>query len=128
MKTKDIVELKQGDFIEHKHYGLCIVDEVTKTVFGKLFGLTIRPLSIGGFILLANQSGVLFNRFLETSYRLIIRKVNEPKIPKLIFQTENGFDVHIWEKLGEVTNDGKFSSIKVKEFAEIEDAKKFAEI
>lgn len=120
MKIKDYEKLRIGDFIEHKHYGLCIISDIN------CIGLIIRPLSVKGFRLLASRSGCLFNRFLEHSNRLILSKVDNPVIPKLIFQTDdNVFEVHEWTELGEVSSDGKFASRQIKTFSTIEEALKY---
>ena len=126
MKQKDLELIKKGDFIQHKHLGLCLVDKRQLDGRGRWFGLSIRPLSVQGFMKLANWSGVLFNRTLEVSNRLIISKVENPVIPKLIFKTEKGFEVHEWENLGEVSDKGKFSSKKIKEFINQDEAMSFA--
>lgn len=126
MKQKDLEQIKKGDFIQHKHLGLCLVDKRQLDGFGRWFGLIIRPLTVQGFMTLANWSGVLFNRTLEDSNRLIITKVENPEIPKLIFKTKIGFEVHEWVKLGEVSAKGKFSSKKIKEFINQNEAMKFA--
>ena len=88
MKQKDLEQIKEGEFIQHKHFGLCYVDKRQLDGFGRWFGLTVRPLSIQGFMTLANWSGVRFNRTLEDSNRLIMSKVENPTIPKLIFKTK----------------------------------------
>lgn len=126
MKQKDLEQIKKGDFIQHKHFGLCIVDKRQLDDLGRWFGLVIRPLTVEGFLKLANWSGVCFNRTLEDSNRLIISKVENPVIPKLIFKTIKGFDVHEWKKLGEVSDKGKFSSKKIKEFINQNEAMYFA--
>lgn len=126
MKQKDLEQIKEGDFIQHKHFGLCYVDKRQLDGFGRWLGLSIRPLSIQGFITLANWSGVGFNRTLEDSNRLIVSKVENPTIPKLIFKTKKGFEVHKWKKLGEVSDKGKFSTIRIKEFKNQYEAMSFA--
>lgn len=126
MKQKDLEKIKEGEFIQHKHFGLCYVDKCQIDWFGRWFGLAIRPLSIQGFMTLANWSGVAFNRILEDNNRLIISKVENPTIPKLIFKTKKGFEVHEWKKLGEVSDKGKFSSVKLKEFKNQNEAMSFA--
>lgn len=126
MKQKDLEQIKKGDFIQHKHFGLCLVDKRQLDGLGRWFGLVIRPLSMQGFMKLANWSGVLFNRTLEDSNRLIISKVESPEIPKLIFKTKECFEVHEWKKLGEVSDKGKFSSKKIKEFSCQNEAMVFA--
>ena len=126
MKQKELEQIKEGDFIQHKHFGLCYVYKRQLDGFGRWFGLAIRPVSIQGFMTLANWSGVLFNRTLEDSNRLIISKVENPTIPKLIFKTKKGFEVHEWKKLGEVSDKGKFSTVKLKEFKSQNEAMSFA--
>lgn len=126
MKQKDLELIKEGEFVLHKHFGLCYVDKRQLDGLGRWFGLAIRPLSIQGFMRLANLSGVAFNRTLEDSNRLIISKVENPTIPKLIFKTKKGFEVHEWEKLGEVSDKGKFSTIKLKEFKSQGEAMSYA--
>jgi hypothetical protein len=126
MKQKDLEQIKEGEFIQHKHFGLCYVDKRQLDGLGRWFGLAIRPLSIQGFMKLANWSGVAFNRTLEDSNRLIISKVENPTIPKLIFKTKKGFEVHQWKKLGEVSVKGKFSTVKLKEFKSQDEAVSFA--
>jgi len=126
MKLKDLEKLRPGDFINHKHYGLCIVDVFQLDGRGDYFGLAVRPLTNTGYNTLATWSGVLFNRTLEDSKRLILGKVENPIIPKLIFKTNNGFDVHDWIIPGEVTDEGKFSSVKLREFPTLSQALVFA--
>lgn len=126
MKQKDLEKIKKGDFIHHKHLGLCLVDKRLLDGLGHWFGLVIRPLTVQGFMKLANCSGVLSNRMLEDSNKLIISKIENPEIPKLIFKTKNGFEVHEWKKLGEVSDKGMFSSKKIKEFANQKEAMAFA--
>jgi hypothetical protein len=128
VKQKELEQIKKGDFIQHKHFGLCYVDKRQLDGLGRWFGLAIRPLSISGFMTLANWSGVLFNRTLEDRNRLIISKVENPEIPKLIFKTKNGFEVHEWKKFGEVSDKGKFSSIMLKKFENQDEAMIFAGI
>jgi hypothetical protein len=127
MKQKDLEQIKEGDFIQHKHFGLCYVDKRQLDGFGRWFGLSIRPLSIQGFMTLANWSGVGFNRTVEDSNRLIVSKVENPKIPKLIFKTKKGFEAHKWKKLGKVSDKGKFSTIRIKECKNQDEAMSFAE-
>jgi hypothetical protein len=126
MKQKDLEQIKAGDFIQHKQFGLCIVDKYQLDGLGRWFGLVIRPITMAGFMQLANLSGVLFNKILEHSNRSIISKVENIVIPKLIFMTKKGFEVHEWEKLGEVSDKGKFSSKLIKTFTNLENAKLFA--
>ena len=126
MKTKQLIKIKEGEFIQHKHYGLCYVDECLFDSHGNWFGLTIRPLSVDGFNRLANWSGVLINRVLEHSNRLIMYKVENPTIPKLIFEKEGLFEVHEWKILGEVSDKGKFSTVKLKVFKDKFQAISFA--
>lgn len=126
MTQKELEQIQVGDFISHKHFGLCLVDKVEWAMTGAWFGLAIRPLTVEGFMTLAYWSGCLFNRMLENSKRLIIRKVENPEIPKLIFETETGFDVHEWVELGEVSSEGKFSSKKIQEFIDANEALAFA--
>ncbi len=126
MKQKDLEQVQVNDFIQHKHFGLCYVENRKLDGNGYWFGLSIRPLSMEGYMTLANWSGVLFNRTLEDSNRLIISKVENPTIPKLIFKMEKGFEVHNWEKLGEVSQKGEFSSVKLKAFNNADEAMSFA--
>jgi hypothetical protein len=126
MKQKDLEQIKKGEFIQHKHYGLCYVCEILSDVFGRWFGLVIRPLSMQGFMKLANSSGVVFNKAIEHSNRLIISKVENPTIPKLIFKNKKGFEVHQWKKLGEVSKEGKFSTVKLKQCLSENEAMSFA--
>ena len=128
MKIKDIEATKKGDFIEHNRYGLCIVYENNFSPFGQWFGLALRPLSIVGFQILLHDSGCLFNTVLEHRKRPLLRKIESPKIPKLIFQKkENIFEVHEWNELGKVDRQGNFSSKLLKEFPTLEEALKFAD-
>lgn len=126
MKTELLKQIKKGDFINHKHFGVCYVEKVEITIFGVWFGIIIRPLSIEAYIKLASWSGVRFNKTLEHSNRLIISKLEKPTIPKLIFKNNEKFEVHKWKKLGEVSNEGKFSSVKIKTFLNQEEAISFA--
>lgn len=126
MKQEYVEQLKKGDFIKHKHYGLCIIDKVQLCINDEWFGINIRPLSMDSILKLINQSGVLFNRILETQNRLIISKVENPNIPKLIFKVKDRFEVHKWKELGEISNKGKFSSIKLKTFISLKEATIFS--
>ena len=128
MKIKDLEKIKEGEFVQHKHFGLCYVYKNKLNVFGGWFGLIIRPLSTQGFLTLASLSGVAVNITLEHRNRLIISKVESPIIPKLIFKTKNFFEVHEWKKIGEVSRKGKFSTIKIKEFKNQDEAMSFAKI
>ncbi|MDR6548500.1 hypothetical protein J2810_004590 [Chryseobacterium rhizosphaerae] len=127
MRINELYNTVKGDFIEHKHYGLCLVHENNFTPYGDWFGLAIKPLTIQGYMRLVHESGVLFNTLLEHSKRLLLNKVNDPEIPKLIFKTEAGFEVHEWKLLGEVDKNGEFSSNFLKTFDTIEEAQKYAE-
>lgn len=78
MKKKEVFELKEGDKINHKHYGVC-------TVTGMIpdFGPTIRPDTCESQVILKNQADTvkMFREMpvgtplLETSYRLILNKI-----------------------------------------------------
>lgn len=127
MKQKDLEQIKKGDFIQHKHFGLCYVDKRQTDGFGRWFGLALRPLSMSGVLTLMSWSGVCFDRILEDKNRLIISKVENPTIPKLIIQTEKGFEVHKWKKLGEISIKGKLSTTILKTFKNQKDAITFAE-
>lgn len=78
MKTKDIYQLKKGDKINHKHYGICLVEGTIPD-----FGVTIIPLSYEKQELLKKQADTveMFRQMpkgtplLETSFRLITGKV-----------------------------------------------------
>ena len=67
IKKKDIYQLKCGDKINHKHYGVCEVKDVIPE-----FGPVIVPITKQGKELLSMQSGSSINTpLLETSFRLI---------------------------------------------------------
>lgn len=71
MKTKDIYSLKEGEKINHKHYGICTVDGIMPQ-----FGVRIIPDSKAGLWLLRSQSGMPDGTpLLETSFRLITSRV-----------------------------------------------------
>lgn len=101
MRQKDIACLKTGDVIRHKHYGLCIIGGYQHD-----FGPYIRPLEAYGINLLHHQSGTLFNRLLETSKRLILQKIDNPVIPKLIIKTGDVFQVYEWIEPGVISDKG----------------------
>ena len=66
MNKKRFLELKTGDKIIHKRYGLCVVDGEIKEFDAK----TICPETTEGKSLLFADSGSQGNRLLEDSYRL----------------------------------------------------------
>ena len=79
MKTKDVYELKKGDKINHKHYGICVVEGTIPE-----FGVTIIPISDEKQELLKRQADTveMFQHMpkgtplLETSFRLITGRVS----------------------------------------------------
>lgn len=79
MKSKEIYQLQKGDKINHKHYGICLVEGIIPE-----FGVTIIPLSDEKQELLKRQADTveMFRQMpkgtplLETSFRLIIGKVS----------------------------------------------------
>lgn len=126
MKSKDILNLKKGDFVVHKRFGLCIVYQLERTLQGDLFGLAIRPLTMEGMFKLAVWSKTYFNTFLENSVRQILRKVEDPIIPLLlIFEGEKRYKVARWKELGEVSSEGKVNGIVLKKFNNLQKAKEF---
>lgn len=71
MKSKEIYSLVKGEKVNHKHYGICMVDGIIPE-----FGVTIIPESQEGLALLKYQSGMPNGTpLLETSFRLITGKV-----------------------------------------------------
>lgn len=74
MKAKEIYSLKKGDKINHKHYGICEVQNIIPE-----FGPVIKPIEKEGKKLLKSQSDTveMFQNYpvgtplLETSFRLI---------------------------------------------------------
>jgi hypothetical protein len=128
MRINEIHNTVKGDFVDNKHYGLCIVEENKFTHDMAWFGMVIRPLTIQGYMNLASDSRCLFNRFLETSKRILLRKVENPEIPKLIFKPADKFEVHEWITLGEVSREGQFSCKFLKDFDTLEEAQKYAEL
>lgn len=71
MKSNQIFELKKGELINHKHYGICKVDGVIAD-----FGVKIIPESVAGLTLLKYQSGMPDGTpLIETSFGLITSKV-----------------------------------------------------
>lgn len=131
MKTKDMKQLKAGDFIEHKHFGLCYVGEVMENETG-FWALVIRPLTSQGIALLRHWSGGYGNATLEDKNRLILQKVDNPIIPKLVFElTNNLYTVAQWkdDELGVVkitekgdTRDILYACVKVAEFTTSDEA------
>lgn len=120
MRTKDFEKLWKGDFIIHKHYGLCIVESRNE------IGIIIRPLSVTGIMRLRHESGCLFNRLLEHSIRCVKQKVDKPVIPKLVLkQAENCFELHEWDELGEISDTGITSTRLIKSFSDIEEVQKY---
>ena len=79
MKSKDVYQLKKGDKINHKHYGICLVEGTIPE-----FGVTIIPISDEKQELLKRQADTveMFRQIpkgtplLETSFRLITGKVS----------------------------------------------------
>lgn len=79
MKAKEIYQLKKGDKINHKHYGICLVEGTIPE-----FGVTIIPESEEKQELLKRQADTveMFQHMpkgtplLETSFQLIIGKVS----------------------------------------------------
>jgi len=71
VKTKDVIELKPGDKIMHKRYGLCEVREVM--LRGEsLFGVIVRPENDAGKRLLAaDSSGTNIPDMFEDSVRCL---------------------------------------------------------
>ena len=70
MKTKDAIELKPGDKVMHKRYGLCEVREVM--LRGEsLFGVIVRPENDAGKRLLAANSGTNISDMFEDSVRCL---------------------------------------------------------
>jgi hypothetical protein len=120
--------LRKGDFIIHKNLDLCLIHDVNRTTTGNWFGIIIKPLTIKGINTLQYWSKTNFNTMLEHSIRSIISKIESPVIPKLILQTNRGYEVHKWKKLGEISTEGKISSVKLKSFKNIEDAIKYQQI
>lgn len=78
MKTKEIYSLKKGEKVNHKHYGICTVEETIPE-----FGVTIIPDSDDKQQLLKSQADTvaMFQNYpkgtplLETSFRLITGRV-----------------------------------------------------
>lgn len=68
MKKKDVMNLKPGNEINHKRYGLCEVHEVMLSL-GDFFGVVIIPKTDQGEKRLAADSGTNLNRLLEDSIR-----------------------------------------------------------
>ncbi len=73
MRTKDILELKVNDNINHKRYGKSKVKEVIFSMCD-LFGVIITPISNKGKNLLMLDSGTNIPNFLEGSIRQLIRE------------------------------------------------------
>lgn len=77
MKAKDIYKLVKGDKINHKYYGVCLVDGIIKD-----FGVVIIPQSDEKQQLLKQHADTvdMFQQMpkgtplLETSFRLITNK------------------------------------------------------
>jgi hypothetical protein len=122
MKQKDFEALRKGNYIQHKHYGLCIVDDYTPH-----FGPIIRPLTIYGFNKLELDSSTLFNRLLEHSPRMIQEKVDNPVIPDLMFKVGEEFQIHEWVEQGEVSREGVFSTNLIESFPTLDQAITFAD-
>lgn len=71
MGAKEIYQLKKGEKINHKHYGICTVDGIIPD-----FGVKIVPDSTAGLLLLRSQSGMPDGTpLLEISFRLITSRV-----------------------------------------------------
>lgn len=76
MGIKDVHSLKADDKIYHKHYGVCTVKENHLTITGELFGVILLPDTFAGRFLLHCQSKMPIDTpLMETSYRLILSKV-----------------------------------------------------
>jgi hypothetical protein len=70
MKKADATKLKKGNVVQHRRYGLCVVDKVVFT-FDSFFGVVIIPSTAEGSLLLIADSRTDIPRFLETSIRKI---------------------------------------------------------
>lgn len=130
MRTKDYLKLKEKDFIIHKHYGLCIIDNI-KIGYCKneIFGLIIKPLSTKGIMRLVKETGVLFNTLIETSKRLILEKVENPIIPKILFKdNDNTYKLYEWTELGKITDEGELSVKCIKQFSSLEQLQDYKKI
>lgn len=67
MKTTDIFKLQKGDKINHKHYGVCVVDSIIPE-----FGPCIIPETKEGLTVLRHHFGCSDGTpLLESSFRLI---------------------------------------------------------
>jgi hypothetical protein len=64
MTTKQMLELKEGDKVVHKRYGLCLVVSVIPD-----FGPVILPFSKEGLQLLSRDSGIEATPTIESDYR-----------------------------------------------------------
>lgn len=129
--------LRSGDFIEHKHFGLCFVSKVMENETS-FWALVIRPLCHEGMAKLRQWSGGYGNATLENKNRLVLQKIDKPIIPKLIFKVADDlYEVHQWidDKLGVVNIidavEDKYkivySCVKVAEFATAEEAQAYVD-
>jgi hypothetical protein len=72
MTSREILKLKPGDEVMHKHYNKSTVKQIMTDQHGNLFGVVIRPCYYRFRMLLEIQSGMHFNTpFVEDSPRML---------------------------------------------------------
>ena len=125
MKKSEFLKLKKGDFINHKRYGLCYIDETLP----ELSAVAIRPLKHDGIEKLWFDSKTTINKTIENSPRRITEKVSNPNT-KLIFLNEEvcavKFEVHEWVEFGVIRSGRHFSTKCLQTFSYLQEAKDFA--
>ncbi len=125
MTKKEVTNLKNGDFVEHSRYGLCFFDEnLYSGAFW--FGAKLRPVTETGINTLAHDSKTFINRLLEDSLRRLKHKVHSPKIPQIVImnESEDGvkYELHEWNEAGLISEDGVYSTNKIKDFLSRDEA------
>lgn len=75
MKKVDVLKLKEGDKVIHRHLGICTIKEVVYAFGGDFFGLVLMPDTPNGKFVLCNTFGVTpigeVPPYLEGSIRLL---------------------------------------------------------
>lgn len=75
MKKVDVLKLKEGDKVIHRHLGICTIKKVVHAFGGGFFGLVLVPDTTDGKLILCNTFGLAPNGevppYLEGSTRLL---------------------------------------------------------
>jgi len=120
MSKEEYLVVSKNDFIRHKIFGLCIVENLSDT------GLHLKPVSMGGIVALKHLTKLETNSIFEHDLKLIKRAYN-PDVPYLIINNDLVFEVHYWIKPGVINHEGVISAKLFKTFITLKDAMKFCE-